>query len=60
MPTLNGDERTVIDAYRRAVNYLSAGRIYLLDNPLLHCEHIKPRLLGHWDTTPELNSSTPT
>ncbi|WP_275411656.1 phosphoketolase family protein [Sphaerisporangium siamense] len=48
-----------IDAYWRAANYLSAGQIYLLDNPLLReplrPEHIKPRLLGHWGTTPGLN-----
>jgi xylulose-5-phosphate/fructose-6-phosphate phosphoketolase len=48
-----------IDAYWRAANYLSVGQIYLLDNPLLReplrREHIKPRLLGHWGTTPGLN-----
>ena len=48
-----------IDAYWRAANYLSVGQIYLLDNPLLRepltIEHIKPRLLGHWGTTPGLN-----
>jgi len=48
-----------IDAYWRAANYLSAGQIYLLDNPLLRepllPEHIKPRPLGHWGTTPGLN-----
>jgi len=48
-----------LDAYWRAANYLSAGQIYLLDNPLLKQplkpEHIKPRLLGHWGTTPGLN-----
>jgi xylulose-5-phosphate/fructose-6-phosphate phosphoketolase len=48
-----------IDAYWRAANYLSIGQIYLLDNPLLReplrKEHIKPRLLGHWGTTPGLN-----
>ncbi len=48
-----------IDAYWRALNYLSVGQIYLLDNPLLRQplerEHIKPRLLGHWGTTPGLN-----
>jgi xylulose-5-phosphate/fructose-6-phosphate phosphoketolase len=45
-----------IDAYWRAANYLSVGQIYLLDNPLLkepmQAKHIKPRLLGHWGTTP--------
>lgn len=49
----------LLDAYWRAANYLSVGQIYLLDNPLLHeplaPEHIKPRLLGHWGTTPGLN-----
>ena len=48
-----------IDAYWRAANYLSVGQIYLYDNPLLRQpltrEHIKPRLLGHWGTTPGLN-----
>ena len=48
-----------IDAYWRAANYLSVGQIYLLDNPLLReplqTKHIKPRLLGHWGTTPGLN-----
>ena len=49
----------LIDAYWRAANYVSVGQIYLLDNPLLReplrAEHIKPRLLGHWGTTPGLN-----
>jgi xylulose-5-phosphate/fructose-6-phosphate phosphoketolase len=48
-----------IDAYWRAANYLSVGQIYLYDNPLLRQplapEHVKPRLLGHWGTTPGLN-----
>ena len=48
-----------MDAYWRAANYLSVGQIYLKDNPLLEypltMEHIKPRLLGHWGTTPGLN-----
>jgi xylulose-5-phosphate/fructose-6-phosphate phosphoketolase len=48
-----------MDAYWRAANYLSVGQIYLLDNPLLkeplRREHIKPRLLGHWGTSPGLN-----
>ncbi|MGV0836458.1 phosphoketolase family protein [Mycolicibacterium thermoresistibile] len=56
---LPDDELELIDAYWRAANYLSAGQIYLLDNPLLAeplaPEHIKPRLLGHWGTTPGLN-----
>src|SRR5256885_3916614 len=53
------NELRLIDAYWRAANYLSVGQIYLLDNPLLReplrLEHIKPRLLGHWGTTPGLN-----
>ena len=52
-------EFTLIDRYWRAANYLSVGQIYLMDNPLLReplkPEHIKPRLLGHWGTTPGLN-----
>src|SRR5689334_22251708 len=48
-----------LHAYWRAANYLSVGQIYLLDNPLLReplrIEHVKPRLLGHWGTTPGLN-----
>ena len=49
----------LVNAYWRAANYLSVGQIYLLDNPLLReplkVEHVKPRLLGHWGTTPGLN-----
>ncbi len=56
---LNADELNRMNAYWRAANYLSVGQIYLLDNPLLReplkHEHIKPRLLGHWGTTPGLN-----
>src|SRR5438034_5334989 len=56
---LSDKEVTLIDAYWRAANYLSIGQIYLYDNPLLKKsltkEHIKPRLLGHWGTTPGLN-----
>ena len=56
---LNSEELSHLDAYWRAANYLSVGQIYLLDNPLLReplkPEHIKPRLLGHWGTTPGLN-----
>jgi xylulose-5-phosphate/fructose-6-phosphate phosphoketolase len=52
-------ELALVDAYWRAANYLSVGQIYLLANPLLaqplRPEHIKPRLLGHWGTTPGLN-----
>src|SRR5690606_33411676 len=48
-----------MDAYWRAANYLSVGQIYLMDNPLLRepltLDHVKPRLLGHWGTTPGLN-----
>ncbi len=55
----DADTLAAIDAYWRAANYLSVGQIYLLDNPLLTdplaAEHIKPRLLGHWGTTPGLN-----
>jgi xylulose-5-phosphate/fructose-6-phosphate phosphoketolase len=56
---LSADELRLIHAYWRAANYLSVGQIYLLDNPLLReplrLEHVKPRLLGHWGTTPGLN-----
>ena len=56
---LSADELARIDAYWRAANYLSVGQIYLLDNPLLRVpltlDHVKPRLLGHWGTTPGLN-----
>jgi xylulose-5-phosphate/fructose-6-phosphate phosphoketolase len=57
--TLSEQELKAIDAYWRAANYLSVGQIYLLNNPLLKdplkIEHVKPRLLGHWGTTPGLN-----
>jgi xylulose-5-phosphate/fructose-6-phosphate phosphoketolase len=57
--TLSDDELRRLDVYWRAANYLSVGQIYLLDNPLLRAplraEHVKPRLLGHWGTTPGLN-----
>lgn len=56
---LGDDEVDLIDRYFSAANYLSVGQIYLLSNPLLReplaAEHIKPRLLGHWGTTPGLN-----
>ena len=56
---LPATELRTLDALWRAANYLSVGQIYLLDNPLLRepltREHIKPRLLGHWGTTPGLN-----
>jgi xylulose-5-phosphate/fructose-6-phosphate phosphoketolase len=56
---LGTEELRLIDAYWRAANYLSVGQIYLLDNPLLEepieLPQIKPRLLGHWGTTPGLN-----
>src|SRR5436305_3108463 len=57
--TASATELELIDAYWRAANYLSIGQIYLLANPLLReplqVEHVKPRLLGHWGTTPGLN-----
>src|SRR5688572_26856039 len=57
--TADEDEIDKLDAYWRAANYLSVGQIYLYDNPLLKvplkAEHVKPRLLGHWGTTPGLN-----
>src|SRR5438270_558529 len=57
--TLSAEELELIDAYWRAANYLSVGQIYLLANPLLkeplRAEHVKPRLLGHFGTTPGLN-----
>ncbi|MHB8060972.1 MAG: phosphoketolase family protein, partial [Gaiellaceae bacterium] len=56
---LSAEELRLIDAYWRAANYLSVGQIYLLANPLLKeplvAEHVKPRLLGHFGTTPGLN-----
>jgi xylulose-5-phosphate/fructose-6-phosphate phosphoketolase len=56
---LSADESWLLDAWWRAANYLAVGQIYLLDNPLLRTplepSHIKPRLLGHWGTTPGLN-----
>jgi xylulose-5-phosphate/fructose-6-phosphate phosphoketolase len=56
---LSGDELRRLDMWWRAANYLSVGQIYLMDNPLLRedlePEHVKPRLLGHWGTTPGLN-----
>ncbi len=58
-PPLAAEELHTLDAWWRAANYLSVGQIYLLDNPLLEqpltLDHIKPRLLGHWGTTPGLN-----
>ena len=58
-PTLSPEYLTRLDAYWRAANYLSVGQIYLMDNPLLEqplqIAHVKPRLLGHWGTTPGLN-----
>jgi xylulose-5-phosphate/fructose-6-phosphate phosphoketolase len=57
--TLDAGQLDRIDAWWRAANYLSVGQIYLMDNPLLReplrPEHVKPRLLGHWGTTPGLN-----
>src|SRR5438270_10803744 len=56
---LSAEELRKLDAYWRASNSLSVGQIYLLDNPLLReplkREHVKPRLLGHWGTSPGLN-----
>jgi len=56
---LSSEEQRKMDAYWRAANYLSVGQIYLYANPLLReplkIDHVKPRLLGHWGTTPGLN-----
>jgi xylulose-5-phosphate/fructose-6-phosphate phosphoketolase len=56
---LTDEQVELMNAYWRAANYLAVGQIYLLDNPLLReplrVEHVKPRLLGHWGTTPGLN-----
>src|ERR1700691_4941567 len=56
---LSQEEVSLINRYWHAANYLSVGQIYLLENPLLReplrAEHTKPRLLGHWGTTPGLN-----
>ena len=56
---LSPEELNKMNAYWRAANYLSVGQIYLYANPLLReplkLEHVKPRLLGHWGTTPGLN-----
>ncbi|HKG45446.1 MAG TPA: phosphoketolase family protein [Pyrinomonadaceae bacterium] len=56
---LSADEVRLLNAYWRAANYLSVGQIYLYENPLLRepltLDHVKPRLLGHWGTTPGLN-----
>jgi xylulose-5-phosphate/fructose-6-phosphate phosphoketolase len=56
---MNSEELRLLDAYWRAANYLSVGQIYLQANPLLRepleLAHVKPRLLGHWGTTPGLN-----
>jgi xylulose-5-phosphate/fructose-6-phosphate phosphoketolase len=58
-PSATVSDLALLDAYWRAANYLSVGQIYLMDNPLLKepltLEHVKPRLLGHWGTTPGLN-----
>ena len=57
--TLSKKELEAMNAYWRAANYLSVGQIYLYDNALLRkplkIDHVKPRLLGHWGTTPGLN-----
>ena len=56
---LSDEQVRLLNAYWRAANYLSVGQIYLYDNPLLReplkLQHVKPRLLGHWGTTPGLN-----
>ena len=56
---LEQGELDLMNRYWQAANYLSVGQIYLMDNPLLKAplaaEHVKPRLLGHWGTTPGLN-----
>ena len=58
LPRLTDDELAPLDAWWRANNYLTVGQIYLMANPLLReplrPEHIKPRLLGHWGTSPGL------
>jgi xylulose-5-phosphate/fructose-6-phosphate phosphoketolase len=58
-PSLSDAQLHLMNAYWHAANYLAVGQIYLLDNPLLReplrFEHVKPRLLGHWGTTPGLN-----
>ena len=59
MTTIPPDQLDKMHAYWRAANYLSVGQIYLKDNPLLDrpltIDDVKPRLLGHWGTTPGLN-----
>ena len=59
MQQLTNEQVRLLNAYWRAANYLSVGQIYLYDNPLLReplkLQHVKPRLLGHWGTTPGLN-----
>ena len=59
MADVSDTQLGLIDRYWRAANYVSVGQIYLMDNPLLReplaAEHVKPRLLGHWGTTPGLN-----
>ena len=56
---MSAEQIRLLDAYWRAANYLTVGQIYLQDNPLLReplrAEHIKPRLLGHWGTSPGLS-----
>ena len=59
LAVLSNDQLGAIDAWWRACNYLAVGQIYLKDNPLLErpltAEDIKPRLLGHWGTSPGLS-----
>ena len=60
--SLSPDLLRKMDAYWRAANYLSVGQIYLFDNPLLRkpltLKHVKPRLMGHWGTTPGIIANT--
>lgn len=59
IPYLSSEERSLLNGYWRAANYIALGQLYLIDNPLLkkrlELKHIKKRLLGHWGTTPGLN-----
>ena len=63
-PYLSAEDLERLTTWWRAANYLSVGQIYLLDNPMLRrplqAEDVKPRLLGHWGTTPASTSSTRT
>ena len=63
LPSLDESELAAIDAWWRANNYLTVGQIYLMANPLLQeplkAEHVKPRLLGHWGTSPGVRLGAP-